>query len=279
MIQFIHALPAGTSALLLLRTEHAPWRLVRKLDSAPADVDDGELRLFGSQDGDLGQVIDYEGLIDGRETFYQLFSEQGGAWLPEGEPKSCTPQYLLEPLFASPDFPGLVRSRIESALAAEVAADRLYHPSGFIPVMTAYPREGSVRFPVVTVVLKDRRAEVRGVGEYIQETEQTDAWSEFQGWLDRSTLEIAVWALGHADRVRLRDAVQRALMLNLQILAAAGYDLPDISEHDDQDFERYQAPVYQSIFNLSAVHPALVRTEYRKIASIEVEPDGERADA
>lgn len=276
MIQFIHAPSAGTSALLQLYTTTAPWRLVRKLDSAPTDVDDGELRFFGSETGELGQVLDYEDLINGRETFYQLFAEQDGAWEPEGEPKSVTPQYLLEPLFASPDFAGLVRNRLEAAMAAEVAADLLDHPSGFIPVMTAYPREGSVRFPLVTVVLKDRHDEVRGIGDYISEQEQATAWFDSHGWLDRSVLEIAVWSLSHADRVRLRDAVQRALMHNIQIFASAGYDQLSISEHDDQDFERYSAPVFQSVFNLSALHPAVVRTEYRKIANVEVEADGER---
>lgn len=272
MIQFAHALPAGNATRLLFEVGGArPWRLVRKFDSAPSAVDDGDLLDEDSGPGEWSHV-DWNGLSNGREVHYALFAFVDSDWVLDGTTRAVTPQYIQEPLYASPDFVGFIRQRLEDGLACEVAANTLRHASGFIPVLTAYPQIESVRMPVVTAVLKDRRAEVRGVGEYLAEdTLQGSVWSEYAGWLDRSTLEIVVWALSHGDRVRLRDAVQRVIMLNLPVLQFEGYLTPEITESDTQDFESYKAPIFQTIFNLSAVHPTLVRSEYGSIDSVETE--------
>lgn len=276
MIQYAHAPSCGNAAVLVLHPGAAPWRLVRAFDAPPLTVADGEVVLSGEQAGPLGEWADYSGLSNGREVFYQLFA--GTAWTLDGGPKSVIPAYLSEPLFASPDFAGFIRDRLEAGLAAEVAAGALSHTSDFVPVLTAYPQIDSVRLPVVTVTLTDRRAEVRGIGEHlIPDLLADDLWSVYQGWLDRSALQIAVWALSHADRVRLRDAVQRVIMLNLPLLGHAGYDMPDLSESDTQDFESYGMPVWQTLFTLSALHPAVVRTHYEPIRTTEVIANGDNS--
>lgn len=270
MIQFIHPHPAGAAITLLCKTAHSPWRLTRKAGAAaPATVEDGELRAWGSRAGDQGLVIDYEGLTNGQPFSYQLFSEQDGAWLAEGSPKSATPGYRSEALYASPDFAGLVRNRLEVTLAGDLGAGKLAHSEGHIPVLSSYPQIDSVRLPVVTVILADRHAEARGVGDVVAKTLEGLEEIEQLGWLDRSTLQVTAWAPSHEHRIRLRDALQRALMLNMSIFAHAGYDLLDVSERDDQDFEQFGVPVFMSVFTVSSVHAAIVEARSNAIQTVE----------
>lgn len=278
MIQFIHAPSCGTAIRLALYTSPAStrWRLLRKQGSAPADETDGYLVHEGDRSGQLGTLLDTDDLVNGLEYSYQLFEYIDG-WQASADPRSATPAYLVEPLYASPDFVGFVQRRLESALEAEVAGGLLGHTEGFIPVMIGYPAYESVRFPVVTVILEERRPQERGVGEIIsQDLWDGSVWSELEGWFDRSTLQIGVWAFNHSERRRLRDSVQRALMLNMPVMASVGYDQIEISERDAQDFESYSAPVFQTLFSLSALHSSVVRTKYLPIDSTEVIVNGDR---
>ena len=285
MINFASAPPCGNAVSLVIMPARRgavwadAWRLLRRLDDEFTDVDDAEAVLVtdGAQDSEMVSVFDFHGLVNDEPHWYQHFVQFGDEpWEPSGDPVSVTPAYLAEPLFASPDFAGLVRERLALGLAEEIKAGRLRHDSGAIPVLTAHPLIEQVKLPVVTVMLVDRRAEVRGIGEDVL-PDQFDGefWSVFSGWLDRSVLQIAVWALNHADRLRLRDAVQRILMLNLPVLDAAGYLTPDVSEADSTDFESFSAPVFQTVFTLSCLHAALVRAKAIPLRIIEVYPNAE----
>ena len=266
MIQFQHAPPCGNAIALSVYAAGGldAWRLLRKNTDTFVDEADPQAVLV-ADGGDLDghyPVVDYCDLVNDQDYFYQHFIKVGGEWSASGDPVLAVPHYNAEPLFASPDFAGLLRERLALGLAAEVAAGRLRHESGAIPVLAANPIIDSVRLPVVTVILTDRRAEVRGIGEIlIPDVGDVDFVTTSEGWLDRSVLQIIVWALNHDDRLRLRDALQRVLMLNLPIIDAAGYYTPDISEADSSDFESYSAPVYQSVFTFSCLHAALVRVQ------------------
>lgn len=65
-------------------------------------------------------------------------------------------------------------------------------------------------------------------------------------------------------------------MLNMPVMASVGYDQIEISERDAQDFESYSAPVFQTLFSLSALHSSVVRTKYLPIDSTEVIVNGDR---
>lgn len=266
MISFAHVLPCGnaTSLTVYAAGDLDAWRLLRRTDTNFAGADDPDAILV-VEGGDLDgyyPAVDYQGLVNGTPYGYQHFIQVAGVWSASGEPWTLTPAYHAEPLFASPDFAGLLRERLGLGLAAEVAAGRLRHESGAIPVLAANPLLEAIRLPVVTVILTDRRAEVRGIGEILVPDAGDADWVQTaEGWLDRSTLQITVWALNHDDRLRLRDAVQRVLMLNLPILDAAGYYTPDLSEADSSDFESFNAPAYLSVFTLSCLHAALVRMQ------------------
>ena len=276
MIQFLHAPPCGNAVAISLRipAQVSAWRLLRRLDDDFAGESDPNAILIaddqGAGDFELAPVLDYTGLTNGVAVWYQEYEQTDGLWEAAGDPVSATPAYLAEPLYASPDLASLLRERLTLALQAEVIAGRLRHESGGIPVLSAYPLIESIRLPVVTVILENRHAEVRGIGEIVTpDAFDGSYWDTFEGWMDRSTVQIAVWALNHEDRLRLRDAAQRAILLNLPILDAAGFLLPDLSESDSQDFESYSAPIYQSIFSLSCLHAALVRSQFSPINIVE----------
>ena len=280
-INFAHAPPCGNAVSLTVMPVAwaTAWRLLRRLDADFVGADDpAAVRVA---EGDAGRemfsVFDYQGLTNGQPTWYQHYVRFGDEpWEPAGDPVSVTPAYLAEPLYASPDLAGLVRERLALGLAEEVKAGRLRHETGAIPVLTAQPLIDQVKLPVVTVILTDRRAEVRGIGEgLLPDQFDGEFWSVYEGWLDRSTLQIAVWSLNHSDRLRLRDAVQRILMLNLPVLDAAGYLTPDLSEADSADFENYGAPTFQSIFTLSCLHAALVRDQAIPLRITEVPVNAE----
>ena len=275
MIQFSHAPPCGNAVAISLRipTQASAWRLLRRADDDfTGAADAAAIRIAeGGENGDeFVPVLDYTGLTNGVPAWYQEYEQIDGLWEATGDPIEVTPAYLAEPLYASPDLTSLLRERLTLALQAEVIAGRLRHESGAVPVLSAYPQIEAIRLPVVTVILTDRHAEVRGIGEIVTpDTCGGTYWDTFEGWMDSSTVQIAVWALNHEDRLRLRDAVQRAILLNLPILDAAGFDLPDLSESDSQDFESYSAPIYQSIFSLSCLHAALVRSRFSAIRIVE----------
>lgn len=286
MIQFVHALPAGNAVSLTLLpvTGAAAWRLLRRTDDDFAGVNDPNAKLIAEGDafassGPMDRfqpILDFSGLVNGQPTYYQHYVQIDDAWEVSGSPVAITPAYRAEPLYASPDLAGLVRERLVLALAEEVKAGRLRHESGAIPVLLAQPLIEQVKLPLVTVILTERRAEVRSIGEdLLPDLLEGDYWSTFEGWLDRSLIQIAVWALNHEDRLRLRDAVQRILMLNLPILDAAGYITPEVSEVDSTDFESYNAPVFQSVFTLSCLHASLVRDQAPILRLTEVPVDAE----
>ena len=278
MITFSHAPPCGSAVSLTLRigpTVEA-WRLLRRADDGFTGHDDPDAVVV--DDGDEcctdPAVFDFSGLTNGVAAFYRVYVREAGVWGASGDPVSVVPAYVAEPLYSSPDLASLLRTRLFDGLRAEVAAGRLDHPGNEIPVLSANPLLESVRMPIVTVILTTRRAEVRGIGEQIiPDAFDGDFWSVFEGWLDRSTVEITVWALNHDDRLRLRDAVQRVLMLNLPVLDAAGFLLPDLSETEGSDFESFAAPIYHSVFTISCLHAALVRSQVPPIRSVEVQPN------
>jgi hypothetical protein len=283
-INFAHAPPCGNAVSLVVMPDReiplaTAWRLLRRTDDEFVGAEDANAVIVadGDETDAMTQVLDYQGLLNGEAYWYQhyLLTDE---WEASGDPVSVTPAYLAEPLYTAPDLATLVRERLALGLAAEVSAGRLRHESGAIPVLSAHPLIDAVKLPVVTVILTDRRAEVRGIGEGVLpdlfDAEQ-NIWSVYEGWLDRSTVQIAVWSLNHQDRLRLRDAVQRILMLNLPIFDAAGFLTPDLSEADSADFESFNAPAFQSVFTLSCLHTSLVRTKAPAIRISEVPVDAE----
>lgn len=275
----------GNAVSLLIQADLAAeaYRLLRRGDGNFAGEDDPDAEVIAAGEalnGESETVVDFYQLVNGEPVHYRLYELIGGEWLSRADDDEVvTPAYLAEPLYASFDATDIIRERIALGLASETAAGNLRHISGEIPVLLAYPQIESVRLPLVTVILQSRRPEVRGMGELIIPDDfgrsESDMWSTFEGWMDRSTVQIAVWSKNHEGRLQVRDAVQRVLMLNMPVFEAAGMALPDLDERDDADFEQYNAPIYQSIFTFSCLHPAMVRSRFAAIDSVEVTIDAD----
>lgn len=264
MIQFVQTPPCGNAVGLTVYAGGGldGWRVLRKETNTFSGYDDPDAVIVAESEYDLDDyypLVDYSGLVNGRTYWYLHYIRVDGDWSASAEAVSAVPAYQPGPLFASPDFAGFVRERLSLGLAAEIEAGYLKHAT--IPVLAANPQIESVRMPLLTVMLEDRRAEVRGIGELVIPDQAIGDMIEVtEGWLDRSSLQIIVWALNHEERLRIRDATQRIIMLNLPILDAEGYYLPELGENDSFDAESYSAPVYQSVFKLSCQHAALVRS-------------------
>jgi len=271
MINFVHPLPCGNAVALTLTPGVFPWRLVRRLDG------DFDMPLTLIEEGEATDgsplywpVVDYQSIPNGTPIWYRFDTFENGAWVP-GTPVSVTPAYVDDPAYSSPDLTALVQERLDLGLQSELAAGRLRHGKGRIPVLSASPQLEQVTLPVVTAILVDRRSDARGIGEtIIPDAFDGSYWSAFEGWLDRSTVQIIAWSLNHEDRLDLRNAIQRILLLNLPILDAAGFSLPDLSSSDTADFETYNAPIYHSAFTLSCGHAVMVRDKYPSVESLEV---------
>lgn len=277
MIQFAIAMACGNAVSLLLKPESgsAQWRLLRRKDGAFAGYDDVDAVLVSAADNDNDfSVVDYSDLTNGQDYHYRHYCLLDGEWVASGDDAVLAPAYVGEPLYSAPDVTSFVRERVQLGMNAELGAGRLSHDLGRIPVLAANPTVESVTLPVVTVILELRKAEVRGIGETLVPCEfDGEQWTVTEGWMDRSNVQVAVWARNHEDRLRLRDALQRVLMLNLPVFDAAGLLEIDISEHENFDFETYDAPVYQSVFDFSCLHAALVAHQVPPITDVEITTD------
>lgn len=278
MIQLASAPPCGNAAAILVSPDDGAtaWALLRRLDDGFTDVEDAEAITVETGVTD-DQVLDVGDLVNGTTYFYQHFCLVDGVWRVSGDPRGVIPAYRDQPLFHSPDVAATVRQRLDLGLRAELALHRLSHPSGAIPVLRAPPQIETTKPPVVAVMLERRAAEVRGIGELILPDKfEDELWTCHEGWLDRSTVQIVAWALNPDDRNRLRDAIQRVLMLNLPVWDAFGFTQVDTPESEDFDFESYNAPLYQSVFSFTCLHPAVVIDRVTPIHHIESYPNGER---
>lgn len=278
MILFAIPLACGNAASLTIRP--APGseasRLLRRTDSAFTGSDDADAVLVADWEGDESDraIIDYTDLVNGAVYHYRHYCLVDGGWAASGDDRVVTPAYAPGPLHSAPDVASLVRERVDLGLDGELLTGRLSHKQGHIPVLAANPSLESVNWPLVTVILALRKAEVRGIGETLVPCEfDGEQWTVTEGWMDRSNVQVAVWARNHEDRLRLRDALQRVLMLNLPVFDAAGLLEIDISEHEDFDFETYDAPVYQSVFDFSCLHAALVAHQVPPITDVEITTD------
>lgn len=277
MIQLAQAMPCGNAAAILVRPLPGAdeWRVLRRADEAFTDAETGV--LVAGEEGDTPQqVVDWTGLVNGTPYYYQCFCRFDDAWGTSGGVHEVTPDYQDQPDFHAPDPAAFVRERLALGLASELALGRISHAKNIIPVLSAPPQIDQVALPLVTVMLEQRGAEVRAIGEELIPdafSQADDLWDEFEGWLDRSRLQIIVWSLNPDERKALRDAVQRVLLLNLPVFDFAQFTSLDLSESEQADFQSFNAPVYQALFDLTCLHPSIVRNRVTPIRHTEVTAD------
>lgn len=285
MISLAQPLPSGGAVRINFTPPEASWVVLRRLDDDFVGYPDPDAFVVDSGMGDmltfdgLREVIDYQGLLNGTPYFYQLYIDTGTDWEPYSDVVTATPEYEVQSNFQIPEPVELVRERLELGIASEVALGNLNHPQGYVPVLRSPPILDNTTFPCITVLLESRAAEVRGVGELVlpdRYDEANDVWEEYQGWLDRSTIQITAWSLNAQERADLRRVIQSLLIQNLPVFSEAGLTLIDVSTADNFDPQSYGVPVFQAVFQFSCQHPAIVIDHIPTIHHVESNTNGER---
>lgn len=273
MIAFIQPLPVGNAVrgILALPSGSERTRVLRKLADTFTGPDDPQAGVV--YEGVEPAFLDVEALTNGTPYYYRAYHLVGGNWVATAT-QSATPARTLG--YDGPNPLELIRKRVELSLKQEVLAGALAHELSYIPVYTAPPLYEETRWPVVTVHLRNDGPQQRAVGEIIGPDiydEDDDTWTSGEGWLSMVRLDVMGWSLNSDERNDLRLAIKRALMGNLPVFRAAGIDQFTFDQSDLDDTESYQAPVYQTIANVSGVMPSVVTAVTSAIEDVTVEAE------
>jgi hypothetical protein len=259
MISFVQPLPIGNAVKLLLAPPPTAEkvRVLRKLADTFTGETDGAAGIV--YEGDDNYVLDVNTLVNGTVYYYRPYYFDGTAW-SAGLTASATPAATANR--RGPDPLSLVRDRLEAGLKAEVAAGRLKHEQQYIPCLTAPPTFDGTAFPVVTVHLRNDASTGRALGEVLFDDVYDPValeWGSSEGWLSRIQIDVIGWVVGNADtRIALRKAIQKVIIGNLSVFDQAGMVEIDFSQSDIEDFETYNAPMYQTMGSFSCMAPAVV---------------------
>lgn len=244
------------------------WRLLRKTaDTFSGQDDPAAIVVYDGKDEIV--TLDWTGLLNGTPYFYRLYSFVDPAWIAS-ETKSASA--LATDSDASVDVLSVVRERIDLGLQVEVARGKLQHKDGRIPVLTAPPLYENTNWPVVTVHVNSDASSERGLGEIISNDVYNDdeEWESAEGWLSRWSIGIQGWSLNPDERIALRKAIKRVVIGNLSVFDDAGMVQIDLSQQDAEEFERYSAPVYQTVGTLTCLAPSLNSAPEIAIGEIQV---------
>jgi hypothetical protein len=237
-------------------------RILRRDTDAFTGHDDAGALLVHS--GLEHAVLDVSGLVNGATYFYRVYHWDGAAWsdggVVSGEPVASYDDGATDVLV-------LLRDRLIAGLAVEVAAGRLAHSKGVIPVRTAPPQDKDETLPIVTLQLSSDSQADRAVGEDLMGYED----GETEGWLSAVRIELMGWSLNPDERNELRRALKRIVLANLAVFDAAGVVQVNFSQNDTEDFSTYAAPMYQTMGDFTCLAPSYVTGgDYAVIADIPV---------
>lgn len=258
-LRFTYALPVTGKAYIILR----------KLANDFTGETDPAATVVKVGMGQSESFLDFQFLINGTLYYYKPYwTADGITWTGETV-RSATPAATYVP--ESPDALTFLRERIDSAMQVALARGELNHPNGAIQVLTASPTEESTTFPVVTLHLTQESSDVRGLGDGVgidfQPTETS--WRETKGWLSRVQIAVVGWSLNPDEREALRRALRDAVIANLDLFDAAGLLTVDFSQQNVEDFQSYNAPIYQTIGQFSCLAPSIVGSDYGVVRAVE----------
>lgn len=267
----LYSLPVGNAvrAIMSPPTDADRWSLLRKATDDITSVADPDARVVYSGRDDR-ETVDVDGLVNGTPVFYALFYHDGIAWqLDDGG--SATPNYSIQDL--STDALTVIRDRMDAGLLAEVHAGALEHADGAIPVLTETPTFDQVRWPLVTVHLNNEGQATRAIGEhgYNDFTDDDDVLQLVDGYPARDQISVIVWAQNGDQRIALRKALRRIILGNMPVFASFGMAEIEVTASDTEDFERYAAPIYQTIYSISCVAPVMIASGTTTVRDVTVE--------
>ena len=271
MISLAQPLPVGNAVRVLLAPVGGTvkTRVLRKLSDDISDEADPAAAVV--YEGDERSFVDITTLINGTPYYYRAFDFDGTSWAGS-ESAHATP--AASAILRGPNPLELVRERLEAGLKVEVAAQRLRHEQGYIPCLTAPPLYDNVKWPVVSVHLRSEVDSGRGLGEIISVDifdPFSNEWTEGEGWISRVMLDICGWSLNADERKALRTAIKKIIIANLPVFADAGMSEIGLSQSDVEDFETYNAPVYQTLCGLNCLAPSVVESAVDPIDDVSVD--------
>lgn len=235
------------------------WRVLRKGTDDISGPDD-EYALV-AYEGDDRAFVDCASLQNEVRAFYVPFYRIEGGWVRGagnyGTPVSSYEDYSTEVL-------SLLRDRLEAGLTVEVERGNLMNELGYIQVLTAPPAVNmNISFPLVTISLEEESPSIRGIGEDIsgQYTDVEDeTWLEEEGWLANVRLTIQGFSFNPDERIELRKAIRRVIVGNLNVFAAKGVALPQLtlSDADAVNGECGDTPLYLVMGDFTCTAPVRV---------------------
>jgi len=271
MITMIQVLPIGNAMRVFLRPPDSStrWRLLRRTDDAFTGEDDPDAVVVLDSAVDK-VVLDRSSLANGTLYYYKPYYLISGAWT-ESDHMAAAPEATL--VDASTDPQELVRERLQLALQAEINSGQLKHEYNRMPVYTAPPAYEDTRWPVVSVHLtSDARGESAlgmGIAPDIFDSDDGE-WTEFEGYFSAVNLMVVAWSLNPDERIALRKAIKRAVLGNLPVFDDAGMLNVEVNFSDAEDFDRYPAPVYQAVCQISCLAPSAVSAQVDEIVDVTV---------
>ena len=258
----ITKVPAGNALRVFMQPPDGTTsiKLLRKVSDTFTGHSDPDAFVV-SQTQELS-VVDDGGLVNGVTYYYRAYyyNLALASW-QQSNSQSMAPAYNYSD--ATPDVMSVVAQRIAEGLRIEIERGTLVHADGAIPVFTAPPAYGAASWPIVSVHLEDEDQSQRFLGEQMGNPEVLDdgTWEDAEGWMAGVKLAVIAWSLNSDERVELRKALRRIVMANLPVFEAHGFINIGFSQRDMEDFEHYNAPVYQSMCSFSCLAPVAITTD------------------
>ena len=241
------------------------WRLLRKTANDFLDQNDPNAAVVAECNELV--IVDDGGLVNGVTYYYRAYYWDGTTWTPSNSLSGVSASTYED---LTPDVIDVVQQRLQAGLQVEIGRGTLVHALGAIPVYTAPPAYDNSRWPVVTVHLTNQDPAQRFIGESLAADSFADGTAyESEGWLTRVQLSIVSWSTNSDERVALRKALRRIVIANLSVFDAHGFVNVDFGQQDAEDFETYNAPVYQSVCTFSCTAPVAVGSTNGVIAEVD----------
>ncbi len=277
MIRLIQNLPAGNALRLFLAPIETAirWRVLRRLDDNFSGFDDVDAVLINEGRELTTEIVcvDVNQLVNGTLYFYRVYYFDGSDWIAS-DSVSSTPASTYRA--DDNDVLSFVRERLALGLVEEIARGNLFPNSTKIAVLNAPPQFENTAFPVVTIHIdKDAPAE-RFLGEFIHDDgfsvndQGESTWTETEGWLAQWSLSIIGWSMNPDERIALRNAMKRILLINLPVFDDWGMDQVTFDFSDSEDLNSYPAPIYQVITKFDCLAPAYVSATTGTLSDVQL---------
>lgn len=272
-VTLLDPLAAGNAVRVFITppTGAVRWRVLRRTADAFTDqADPGAVLVL---DGDDNVVVDTVAVVNGTPYFYKAFSLVAGAWV-------ASPAMQVTPLatYAGDEVnpARILRDRLEAGLKVEVQRGALIAESGRIRVHTGpYQREDQISFPLMFVHQDSQTISDRFVGEDVTGPDQDEGGSYFDGdgVMARFVINVGLVARNLDEREAMRRALQRILLVNLAVFAAAGIITPEWTLTDSEDLQAQGAPLFMSGGQFTCLAVSFAGRRTAPIGSVRVTAD------